>query len=96
MILLFFEVMGIIIVTIVCAVCFNPFVLFVAIIGKIYLKVSEKLKQWLKKDFEWNNHKKYRMYFDEWYSNLTENQLLYYESYSKGQKTPFQGEKITE
>lgn len=57
---------------------------------------ESKLKEYLKKDFDWNNHKKYRKYFDEWYSNLTENQLLYYKSYAKGQKTPFQGEKITE
>ena len=92
MILLFFEVMGIIITTIICAVCFNPFVLLVAIIGKIYLKVSDKLKQWLKKDFEWNNHKKYRKYFDTWCENLTDNQILYYDAYSKGQKTPYQQE----
>lgn len=57
---------------------------------------ESKLKEYLKKEFDWNNHKKYRKYFDEWYSNLTENQILYYKSYSIGQKTPFQGEKITE
>jgi len=57
---------------------------------------ESKLKEYLKKDFDWNNHKKYRKYFDEWYSNLTENQLLYYKAYANGQKTPFQGEKITE
>ena len=54
---------------------------------------DSEVKEYLKNDFEWNNHKKYRKYFDEWYSNLTENQLLYFESYSKGQKTPFEGQK---
>lgn len=54
---------------------------------------ESKLKEYLKKDFDWNNHKKYRKYFDEWYSNLTENQLLYYKSYANGQKTPFECQK---
>ena len=36
-----------------------------------------------------NNLKKYYKYFEEWFDNLTENQLLYYKAYSKGLKTPF-------
>ena len=37
--------------------------------------------------------KKYYKYFEEWYENITENQKLYYISYMKGKKTPFDEEK---
>lgn len=37
--------------------------------------------------------KKYYKYFDEWYDNLTENQILYYISYMEGKKTPFDEKK---
>ncbi len=52
-------------------------------------KTGQKLKEYLKKDFEWNNHKKYRKHFEEWFSNLTESQLLYFEYYSMGMKSPW-------
>ena len=58
--------------------------------SKIKWKTGQKLKDYLKKEFDWSNHKKYRVRFEEWYSNLTENQLLYYEAYSRGAKTPWQ------
>ena len=36
--------------------------------------IKEKLKQW----FFNVNHVKYRKYFEEWYSNLTQQQLDWY------------------
>ena len=33
----------------------------------------------LRERFYRNNHAKYKQYFDEWVSNITENQLFYFE-----------------
>jgi hypothetical protein len=40
--------------------------------------MNDKLYQYLKKEFEFNNLKKYLKYFDEWVNNLTLNQIEYY------------------
>lgn len=37
------------------------------------------LYNWLKKEFEFNNHKKYHKYFQEWVNNLSETQIFYFE-----------------
>ena len=50
----------------------------------------EKIKEYLWGEFKFNNMPKYYHYFDEWFNNLTENQLLYYNAYSNGFKTPYQ------
>lgn len=39
------------------------------------MQVSKKLYLWLKKEFEISNHKKYHKYFEEWFTNLTKDQL---------------------
>lgn len=37
-----------------------------------------ELYDWLRKTFIKDNHKKYHVFFDEWYYNLTENQIYYF------------------
>ena len=51
--------------------------------------MSEALKEYLWNEFKFNNIQKYYNYFDTWVDNLTENQMLYYEAYRKGNKTFF-------
>lgn len=41
--------------------------------------MDTKLKEYIEKDFKWNNLKKYHKYFEEWVSNLTPNQIRYWE-----------------
>lgn len=48
-----------------------------------------QLKEYLHKEFTWNTIKKYYKYFDEWFDNLTEIQIMWYECYMKGQKSPY-------
>ena len=38
----------------------------------------DKLKQYMKTRFERDNLNKYRIYFESWFSNLTNNQLYYF------------------
>lgn len=38
------------------------------------------LKIYLKNEWNKNNHTKYHKYFDEWFKNLTENQIYYFEN----------------
>ena len=47
------------------------------------------LKEYLYKEFHYNVHPKYYKYFEEWFNNLLSNQIIYYNAYSKGLKTPF-------
>ena len=37
--------------------------------------MTEELYNWLEKEFNINNHKKYRKYFKEWVDNLTNDQI---------------------
>lgn len=50
---------------------------------------EKALKEYLFKEFRFNNHVKYVGRFDEWYDKLTLNQKMYYYAYAKGSKTPF-------
>ena len=50
------------------------------------------LKEWLMTEFNYSNLKKYRPLFEEWFKNLTPNQVLYYEGYMRGEKTPWNGD----
>ena len=49
----------------------------------------EKLKEYLWIEFNHSTVSKYRKYFEEWFSNLTENQILFYTAYMSGLKTPY-------
>ena len=40
--------------------------------------MNDKLYQYLKKEFEFNNLKKYHNLFETWVNNLTLNQIEYY------------------
>lgn len=40
--------------------------------------MSLELYNYLKERFYKNNHSKYRHYFEEWVSNITEDQLFYF------------------
>ena len=48
---------------------------------------NNDVKQYLWNEFKLNNNPKYYRYFEEWFNNLTEAQLLFYKAYSKGDKT---------
>jgi len=41
--------------------------------------MTEELYEHLRKQFYYNNHVKYRKYFEEWVSNLTAIQIEYFE-----------------
>ena len=47
------------------------------------------LKDYLKNEWRNCNRAKYQQYFENWFNNLTQNQLLYFNCYSKGLKTPY-------
>jgi hypothetical protein len=47
------------------------------------------MKDYLNREFKFSTIPKYYKYFEEWFKNLTENQMVYLEAYSKGKKTPF-------
>ena len=60
--------------------------------GLIWKAGHDELKEYLWNEFRYNVLKKYYGYFDEWYENITDTQRMYYISYMKGKKTPFEGE----
>lgn len=43
------------------------------------MEINMVLFDYLRERFYKNNHVKYRKYFDEWLSNITEIQLFYFE-----------------
>ena len=49
------------------------------------LRDDKNLKEYIRKDFYFSNIDKYRMYFDEWYSNLTDIQLEFWVKRLEGQ-----------
>lgn len=38
----------------------------------------EELKSWLRERWRRDNHVKYQQYFEPWFENLTESQLMYF------------------
>lgn len=55
----------------------------------LILRTMDKLKEYLRKEFIYNTVPKYYKYFEEWFNNLTKNQLVYYTAYMNGCKTPY-------
>lgn len=49
----------------------------------------EDLKQYLWIEFSHSTVPKYYKYFEDWFNNLTENQILFYNAYMIGLKTPY-------
>ena len=53
-------------------------------VGK--MKQEDKsLKEYIRRDFYSSNIDKYRKYFDEWYDNLTDNQLYFWNKRMNGE-----------
>ena len=48
-----------------------------------------ELKTYLQAQFKRTVHKKYHSLFDQWFANLTDNQIMYYTAYMQGKKSPF-------
>jgi len=40
--------------------------------------MNKELRQYLEKEWRYNNLKKYQKYFNEWVENLTDNQIHYF------------------
>lgn len=40
--------------------------------------MNDKLYEWLKTHWRYNNHPKYLKYFDDWVENITENQIIHF------------------
>ncbi len=49
----------------------------------------DSMKEYLQKEWRYNVAPKYQHLFDQWFQNLTEQQKLYFQAYSLGQKSPF-------
>lgn len=47
----------------------------------------KELKEYLQNEWRRCNHARYQKYFEEWYINLTPQQIEFYTAYSKGFKT---------
>lgn len=47
------------------------------------------MKEYLYKEWKYNNLTKYYHLFDSWFESLTKTQLMYYKAYSEGKKSPF-------
>lgn len=52
-------------------------------------KKMEELKEYLQKEFDRTVLRKYRHLFEQWFSKLTDNQIMYYTAYMQGKKSPF-------
>lgn len=52
-----------------------------------YYTISPKLKSYLWQEFSKNNLPKYYRYFEQWISNLTYNQIVYFTAYLTEHKT---------
>ena len=46
---------------------------------------QKTLKEYIRRDFYNSNIDKYRKYFDDWYNNLTETQLYYWNKRMNGE-----------
>lgn len=49
------------------------------------LTKKDLLKEYIRRDFFKSNIEKYYRYFDEWYNNLTETQLEFWQKRMEGQ-----------
>ena len=52
---------------------------------------TKELYEYLKHEWIFNCHKKYHYMFDMWFENITDNQILYFTYWMKGEKTPWIG-----
>lgn len=50
---------------------------------------SKELREYLEREFRYNVHKRYHKYFDLWYENLTDTQVMYYNAWMQGSLSPY-------
>lgn len=43
------------------------------------MEIDNEMKEYLRKRFYYNNHPKYRKYFEEWLSGICKSQIVYFE-----------------
>lgn len=41
-------------------------------------EIDPNIKEWLHERWRFDNHAKYQQYFESWFENLTESQLMYF------------------
>ncbi len=41
-------------------------------------EIDLNIKEWLRERWRFDNHAKYQQYFEFWFENLTESQLMYF------------------
>jgi hypothetical protein len=49
------------------------------------------VRNYLEKEWRFSCHKKYHYLFDQWFKGITDDQLLYFEAYARGKKSPYVG-----
>jgi len=49
----------------------------------------KELKTYLQMQFKRSVHKKYLHLFEQWFNNLTNDQIMYFTAYMQGKKSPF-------
>jgi len=47
----------------------------------------KELKEYLQKEFDRTVHRKYRHLFEQWFSKLTDNQIMYYTAQARQEKS---------
>lgn len=53
------------------------------------MEKTKELREYLEREWRYNVHKKYHKYFDLWYDNLTDTQVLFYSAWMRGSLSPF-------
>jgi len=57
-------------------------------------RIMDELKEYLYQEFKRSSHRKYqggkfKDLFEQWFSNITPTQIMYFNAYKQGKKTPF-------
>jgi hypothetical protein len=50
---------------------------------------NDLLKEYLWKEWQYNVHKRYWKYFEEWYDNLLDSQKYFFKSWMEGHMSPY-------
>ena len=61
---------------------------------KTSVKISDKLIEWLRQRWKYDNHAKYQHYFTEWVNNITQNQADSFEKQMLNLENNVLGTKI--
>lgn len=52
-------------------------------------KKTDELKIYLQREWKYNVHKRYQKYFDLWYENITNEQIIFFNAWMRGNLSPF-------